>query len=212
MKIDLHLHSEYSWDSNVTISEYIQMAEKNNFGAIAISDHNSTESHSVIEQLQEKTDVILIPGQEISTKDGHLLVYGWVDTLDKDMSMAETVEQAHRSGGYCIAAHPFDPFRGGSFSKIFDTAIDGLEILNASAWLGVFNSWAERGYNKQHNSIVAVANSDSHKIEEFGAAYTLISPASSLDEVITNLKTAQVGGSRIGVKRKLKRLILRKMH
>jgi len=213
MKIDLHLHSQYSWDSSVPIEDYIKRAERHGFGAIAITDHNSIISHRIISSLQVKTKVILIPGQEVTTADGHLLVYGWVDQLPANLSMKETVKLAKQQDGITIAAHPFDPFRGGSFSKIFETGIDGFELLNASAWF-FFPNWLAKRAFKSHQELkmIGLGNSDSHRVEEFGTAYSQleVSGKITIDSVLSQLPSAVPMGKRIGILRKLNRFIRRK--
>ena len=212
-KVDLHLHSHYSWDSSVAIEEYIRQAESLDFTAIAITDHNNTESHHDIMKLQETTEVVLIPGQEVSTRDGHLLVYGWVKRLEPGLPMSATIDQAHLQAGICIAAHPFDPFRGGSFGKIFETHVDGFEILNASAWFS-FPNWLAKRAHAHHNQLAAVGNSDSHRLDEFGTAYTVLTLPHdvSLENLLSHLQHTDVGGRRIGIYRKLIRLFHRKIH
>ncbi len=212
MKVDLHLHSKYSWDSLVPIEAYISLAEERNFGAISISDHNNAESHEDIKELQKTTKVILIPGQEVSTSDGHLLVYGWLPTLPMKKTMKETVELARELGGenkvICVAAHPFDRLRGGKGKVIFTADIDGMEILNASTLVGVFNWIAKR--NSMKHPVFTVANSDSHRASEFGTAYSEIPDSNTIEEVLDNLKFAKVRGKKIGVIKKANRYFRRK--
>ncbi|MCE7735179.1 MAG: PHP domain-containing protein [Candidatus Heimdallarchaeota archaeon] len=212
MRVDLHLHSEYSWDSKVPIESYIKKAEKLGFGAISITDHNDTQSHGLIKKLQESTSVIIVPGQEINTLDGHLLIYGWLPTIDRDLSMIDTVIEARKQGGeskiYCIAAHPFDSFRGGKGKRVFEADIDGIEILNASAILGLFNTRAKN--NCQEMDFIKMGNSDSHRISEFGIAWTEIAESRNTDEVLQNLIGGDASGGRIGIRRKSSRFFRRK--
>lgn len=212
MKFDLHLHSLFSWDSKVRIEEYISKAEKLSYDAISITDHNTIESHSYLDKFQKITNVILIPGQEVSTKDGHLLVYGHTGLIPNNLTMNETILLAHKEKGVCIAAHPYDPLRGGSFSKIFKTQLDGLEILNASAWFNFPNYLAKRAFNNQSLVKIGIGNSDSHRLEEFGSAYSISSLATdfSLDSLQSHLENAIPVGSRIGILSKLDRFIMRK--
>ena len=204
MKVDLHLHSTYSWDSNVSIRDYITRAEALKFGASSITDHNNTDIHTLISELQDTTDVVLIPGQEVSTKDGHLLVYGNIPKLEQKWSMIRTINEAKLSDTpvLCIAAHPFDLFRGGKGLDVINAGVDGFEILNASTWFNFFNRRARRAAVK-HPELIYVGNSDSHKLSEFGTAYTDIEDAQSMIEVFENLKNGVVGGSIIGIKKKL---------
>lgn len=212
MKVDLHLHSEYSWDSKVPIENYIQKAEKLGFGAISITDHNNTESHEFIKNMQESTTVVLVPGQEINTLDGHLLIYGWLPTIDRDLSMSETILEARKQGGdsnvYCIAAHPFDSFRGGKGKRVFEADIDGIEIFNASALLGIFNARAKN--NSKYMDLIKMGNSDSHRISEFGIAWTEIAESNNAEKVLENLMNGVASGGRIGIRRKSARFFRRK--
>lgn len=213
LKADLHLHSEYSWDSKVPIESYIQNAEQKGFGAISITDHNNTESHELIKKFQESTKVILVPGQEINTLDGHLLIYGWLPTINRDLSMKETILEARTKANdnkiYCVAAHPFDSLRGGTGKRVFESDIDGIEILNASALLGFFNRRAKQ--NSKYMDIIKMGNSDSHRITEFGVAWNEIKDSKNVDEVLYNLLSGIASGGRIGIRRKSTRFFRRKL-
>lgn len=209
MKADLHVHSIYSWDSQVRIEDYITQAEELGLGAIAITDHNSTESHEQIKKLQETTQVILIPGQEVTTLDGHLLIYGFIPTIEKGLTMKESVKRAraHSKAIIAIAAHPFDRFRGGTGMKALESGVDGLEILNASALFSRPNTLAKKN---APDNFIKLGNSDCHLLEELGVAYNEIPNAKNFEEVLQNLNLAVASGKRIGLKRKVNRFVRRK--
>ena len=211
MKVDLHLHSKFSWDSKVEIKSYISEAERKKFGAISVTDHNTTENFQILQKLQEDTEVILIPGQEVSTLDGHLLVYGFVSTLPKHESMSKTIKHAKKEGEcICIAAHPFDKLRGGKGKKVLTTGIDGIETLNASTLFGYFNTQAMRAV--RGTDLFAVGNSDAHQLSEFGVAFTEINTARSFEQVLKNLRTGTAMGKRLGIWKKSIRFFRRKIH
>ena len=208
MKVDLHLHSEYSWDSRTKISSYIKNAEDRGFGAIAIADHNDIRSHRAIEKLQGDTEVILVPAQEVSTSDGHLLVYGWIDSLEQKRTMEDTVSLARDLGAQLtVAAHPYDLLRKGKGDRVLTTGIDGLEVLNASMLIGYFNYLGKKAVER--TGLFGVGNSDSHRISEFGFAYTIIEESKNVEEVLSNLSNGEIGGKRIGVIRKSRRFMQR---
>ncbi len=209
VKVDLHLHSKYSWDSKTQIESYVQRAEEENFGAIAIADHNDCRSHAHIERIQGETEILLIPAQEVSTKDGHLLVYGWIDSLTTGIPMRETVLEAKDAGALLtIAAHPYDLLRKGKGNRVLETGIDGIEVLNASMLIGYFNWLGKRAVER--TSLFGVGNSDSHRCSEFGMAYTEIKAATSIEDVLLNLRDGVPRGRRLGVMRKSKRFLQRK--
>jgi len=215
LKLDLHLHSEYSWDSKVPIKDFIRLAEEKNFGAISITDHNNTTSHESIVELQNLTEVILIPGQEVTTLDGHLLVYGFIPSLDQKQTMKETVSIAKNIARetnqpvLTIAAHPFDRFRSGKGKTVITTGIDGFEVLNASTWFNRFNKIAQKESDK-HKDLIFLGNSDSHRLSEFGTAYTKIKDVNTISEIFEKLQNGKVEGNIIGIRRKLIRFTSRK--
>lgn len=77
MKVDLHTHSNYSFDSTQSVEEIIELAIKNNIDILAICDHN--EYLGSLKGLQSK-DIEVISGIEIDCffEDDiiHLLGYG----------------------------------------------------------------------------------------------------------------------------------------
>ncbi len=212
MKADLHLHSEHSWDSTVPIAKYIERAEQLGFGAIAITDHNSIKSHAEIRKLQQRTEVLLVPGQETSTRDGHLLVYGWTDLVPSGLSMKESVEIAKGGGDLvlCVAAHPFDFFRGGKGRKILSAEIDGVEVLNASSLLG-YPNWCAKRFARGRFDI-QLGNSDSHRSAEFGTAYTRLSECETVEDLLKQLSAGIAEGKRIGIIKKSTRFFRRKLN
>lgn len=70
--VDMHFHSSYS-DSYSGVKSIIKLAQERGAG-VAITDHNLVQG--VEKALEEKSDVFIIPGMEISSWDGpHILVY-----------------------------------------------------------------------------------------------------------------------------------------
>ena len=78
MRLDLHVHSEYSPDSHSSIEAILKQAQEVGLDGIAITDHNSVLSFSVASKLAEELglDLIIVPGAEISTREGHLIALG----------------------------------------------------------------------------------------------------------------------------------------
>ncbi len=76
--IDLHMHTMFS-DGTVLPEEMVQLAIDNKLEAIAITDHDTTESLSHVLKAAEGTELTIIPGIEINTswkeKEVHVLGY-----------------------------------------------------------------------------------------------------------------------------------------
>jgi len=61
-----------------------------------------------------ETDLIIVPGIEISTCKGHIIAYGVTDgEFEMGLTPKETVDVIHRRGGIAVPAHPFDYIRLG---------------------------------------------------------------------------------------------------
>ena len=215
MKADLHVHSEYSWDSKVSIKTYIELAEDLGIDIISITDHNDIRSHEEIRELQKSTKVLLVPGQEINTANGHLLVYGWIPLIKRDLPMSETVELIHKMAMehkcqvISVAAHPFDFLRSGGGQVVLQSGIDGLEVLNASSLFTYFN---KKAYKKSRGlNLAKLGNSDSHRREEFATAFNEIPYCETVEDVLNNILKVRAMGNRIGIRRKLIRFSRRKL-
>lgn len=83
MKFDLHMHSCFSKDGELTPKQLIQKAKENQLEVIALCDHDSVQG--VLEMISEgeKENIQVIPGIECSTlisdNECHLLGYN-IDT------------------------------------------------------------------------------------------------------------------------------------
>ena len=85
----------------------------------------------------------------------------------------------------------------------------GIEILNASALLGIFNTRAKN--HSKFMDFIKMGNSDSHRISEFGKAWTEIKESKNVEGVLHNLLGGHARGARIGWSRKSIRFVRRKL-
>ena len=73
---DLHIHSCLSpcGDDDMTPNNIVNMAAIKGLNAIAITDHNSTLQLPSIMELSSSYNMLVIPGVEVSTKEGYHVV------------------------------------------------------------------------------------------------------------------------------------------
>jgi 3',5'-nucleoside bisphosphate phosphatase len=64
-KYDLHIHSKYSPDADLQVSDIIDICTEKNMKTIALTDHNSVEESIDFFNSNIKTDITVIPGIEI---------------------------------------------------------------------------------------------------------------------------------------------------
>ena len=76
-RIDLHVHTTAS-DSTASPAEAVRLAKEAGLSAIAITDHDTVSGYAEAAEAGKKYGVEVVPGIEISTKDGravHILGY-----------------------------------------------------------------------------------------------------------------------------------------
>jgi len=106
-KADLHIHSSYSFDSTSSIEVVMEQAAfRAGLNVIAITDHDVFGGALRAVELAPRYGIEVIPGIEISTRDGHLLALFLHEPIAAGLSLLETLHRAGEQGGLCIAAHP----------------------------------------------------------------------------------------------------------
>jgi hypothetical protein len=167
IKIDLHIHSKYSYDCFLEPKIIIKIAKKRNLDGVAITDHNSLKGSTEVKKIAK--DFLIVSGVEIKTLLGEILAYGIQEEIKPEQNIFETIDKIHEQGGIAIAPHPFDLFRKYSGKNIVK-GIDGVEVFNSRCTLNYFNYLAVRKAKEMNLSMIA--GSDAHIIEEIGKAFT----------------------------------------
>ena len=127
MKADLHVHTCYSNDGRTTMEELVEYAERFGIGCIAVTDHNSFEAYG---QLKDNGRVIIIPAEEVSSAEGHIVALGIDRLIPRDKSIQETIDLIHEAGGYAFAAHPYRWWSGLGEKNTLAYPFDGIEARN----------------------------------------------------------------------------------
>nr|WP_314468824.1 CehA/McbA family metallohydrolase [uncultured Novosphingobium sp.] len=151
----------------------------------AITDHNNVALYGSMRELQPfYDDILLIPGREMTTEQGHANVFGTTEYIDHRLGeksmphMATMIERAHAAGGLFSINHPGSPtdFRcrgcGWSAPEATYTATDAMEVMNSG------NLWKQLGggdaggdvaiWEKQlaqGRRITAIGGSDNHDVD-----------------------------------------------
>lgn len=182
IKVDLHVHSEGSYDANESVDHILEHAQHIGLDAIAVTDHNCIEKSLEASEKAEDYGLIGITGVEVSTSDGHLLALGVEELPEKGKSFIETVKEIRELGGTAVVPHPFQRTRHGvKKSKI--QSIDAVEVYNS--WL--FTGWRNKRAKKyaRNRDLPEVANSDAHTLGMIGKSYTEINTAFAENDEFT---------------------------
>ena len=183
MKFDLHIHSTYS-DGHADVKDILLAAKRRGLGGIALTDHDNMRGIPVARRYikEHKLDLVLIPGVEVTTSEGHLLVLGVEKPPEKKLSPEETIEMAHDLGGIADVPHPYHPFRH-AIGRIPDA--DAVEVYNSKHLFGLANGRARIEAKRRKMSMVA--GSDSHFAETVGLGVTEIE-AEDVDSVLEAIR------------------------
>jgi len=173
MRFDLHVHSNCS-DGRDEVKTILQAARRRGLAGLSITDHDTLKGSQKALQIirEERMNLILIPGAEVTTTEGHLLVLGIEELPPRDRSPEETADLAREQGGISIVPHPYHPFRH-AIGRIPDC--DAVEVYNSKHLFGIANARARRGAKKR--GLPMVAGSDSHFAVTVGLGVTEIQAA-----------------------------------
>jgi len=180
LKIDLHTHSCFSGDGVSSPEELIAAARQKGLDGFALTDHNTCEgidyllSEGLMRADGQPVDgILVIPGIEVTTRDGHLLCIGTTLPPMKGRPAAEVCKAIHERGGLAIPPHPYDLFRAGIRQSTMERLeIDAVEVFNAATTLRRYN---RRAFEyAQTRRLPMTAGSDAHHEAAIGTAYTIV--------------------------------------
>jgi predicted metal-dependent phosphoesterase TrpH len=204
LKLDLHVHTCYSYDSSITLKQVVDYSKKRGLDGVAITDHNTVEG-----ALKLKThDIIVIPGIEISTLNGHLLGLNVTAPIPAKLGIEETILLIHQAGGIAVAPHPTTFYKSPPSRKT--SSYDAVEVTNASSFpFAVFTHLNKRF--AANLGLPQTGGSDSHYAPEIGVAYTIVEADPEVDEIVGAIKKGTIYpmGKGIPWKTRLERTALR---
>lgn len=105
---ELHCHTWHS-DGDASPLERVELARERGLDFLAVTDHNTTSTQYELATLSN-SDLILIPGLEVTTFKGHFNVWGigdWVDfRVLRSEDMAASIRFAVEHGAVVSCNHP----------------------------------------------------------------------------------------------------------
>jgi predicted metal-dependent phosphoesterase TrpH len=175
--IDLHVHTHpASPCSSASADALIEEAKRIGLAGMCLTDHNHVWDPSRVEELRQKRGFLVLRGNEITTNQGDILVFG----LDRDVQGIIDLKQLRRevkkAGGFMIVAHPFRGFLIVDMDQVGLTPekamerplfqyVDAVEVLNGKV-TEKENEFASRV--TQGLGLPATGGSDAHDVTEIG--------------------------------------------
>ncbi len=195
MRIDLHCHSEASWDSSSPLKEIPERCVEKHIRIQAITDHDNIWG---AQQLQATVlargdlPLTIIVGEEISTSEGEIIGLFLTQKIDAGLSAEKTVAEIKEQGGLVLLPHGFDPLKRWHLKmearKRIASSIDIVETFNSRIsrprWNRAAVKWAEE------KRVLMSAGSDAHTIADIGNAWVEVpaQPINSPADLMAALK------------------------
>ena len=205
MIIDIHTHTyPTSDDSALTPEQLIAEAKRIGLDGVCMTEHDGFWTPQDIEELAKAHDFPIFPGCEVTTEDGHLLVYGlhkYIFGMHRASFVRQLVDDA---GGAIVVAHPYRRnFRPGdsespaAYYEMLDKASrnavfgmsDAVEVLNGrgSEQENAFSHEVAKRFDMK-----GTGASDAHRLEDLGTFATEFHrPVRGLDDFISELKAGR---------------------
>jgi predicted metal-dependent phosphoesterase TrpH len=187
---DLHVHTNYSKDGESSVEEILRKAEEEGLDAIAITDHDSVDGAK--RALAIESTVLVIPGIEVSTKQGHLLVLGVTEIIPAGLDVVATVNIARRMGALAILPHPYHVWRHGVArrKKSGMHIVDAVEAFNSRYIVGSANEKAARIARRLGKP--CVGGSDAHNAKFVGFGRTYVDAEKTVPAILEGIRAGRV--------------------
>jgi hypothetical protein len=169
---DGHLHTVHS-DGRRLPAEVAAGARQAGLDFMVSTDHNTSSSHAVWGEYAGE-DLLIITGEEVTTRNGHWLALGlpageWIDWRyrSRDDAFGRFARQVRRSGGLVVPAHPYCPYIASQWKFGYDDA-DAVEVWNGpwtyddESAVDTWDAGLAEAVRTGRRWLPAVGNSDAH--------------------------------------------------
>jgi len=179
--VDIHVHTfPASPCATDDVDAMIREAKRIGIDAICITDHNHVWPPDEIDALRQKHDFTVFRGNEITTDQGDMVVFGLHEDIQGIVPIEDLQRRVSGAGGVVIAAHPFRGFKTFNTAQLGLTvekagerplfkAVDAVEVLNGKV-TPAENEFARRVASNL--KLPGTGGSDAHAAEEVGQCAT----------------------------------------
>ena len=172
------MHTNFS-DGWPTPFDLVAHSRLTGLDVIAVTDHDTIEGAlRACDHAAGRSKLQVIVGEEVSSRNGHIVGLFLERRVRPGMSAAATVHAIHEQGGLAIAVHPFwrtqRRARGGAVHGVgwlaAELPFDAIEVENATPGFYLFNHLARR--LSMGLGCAEVGGSDAHILDAVGRAFT----------------------------------------
>jgi predicted metal-dependent phosphoesterase TrpH/glycosyltransferase involved in cell wall biosynthesis len=190
--VDLHMHTDHSYDCATPVEVLLAEARAKGLGAIAVTEHN--EISGALEAAQKAKGIKVIVGEEVKTaSQGEVIGLFIEEKIPRGMTLRETIAEIKRQGGLVYVPHPFDRMHSvPDYRHLLDVLdeIDLIEVFNPRVAIAEFNEEAVRFAAKYR--MIAGAGSDAHVPQGLGSVRIRMHDFDGPEQFLESLRTADI--------------------
>jgi predicted metal-dependent phosphoesterase TrpH len=154
----------------------------------AVTDHDSVRGcRATVELASAYPDILVIPGVEISTEQGDVVVLGTYELPPKPWTPEVVTDFAKSIGAVSIVAHPFRMYGMGERAR--NVKVDAIEVLNGGSSQTANDEAKELAKSL---SLPGTAGSDAHQVSELFSVFNKVSASLDVDSVLKAIKQGSV--------------------
>jgi len=189
--VDVHLHTRFSFDASIGPKHVADALNAHPvIKGVAITDHNTLEGYFHVRKFASVyPDVVVVPGVEVGTMLGDVIVLGVTEKPAYWCSLESVIDFAKARGGVLVVPHPY---RGGG---IRDAA---MKIPNGWGAVEVLNPDSSEEEKRMAETLAKTTNlpgvggSDAHHVYQMWKAYTEIEADPNVESILKAIKNNMV--------------------
>jgi predicted metal-dependent phosphoesterase TrpH len=188
LRVDLHLHSNFSHDGRSSLQELINRARESSLDRIALTDHNTVEGALSLVRMAPE---LAIAGEEVKTLEGEVIGLFITSRVPPFLVPEEAMDLIHGMGGLTYVPHPLDRQRSHFHAERMVELAGRIDIIET------YNPWCDAAANRAAAQLadelgkVSATGSDSHSADELGRSWMEMEEYSSTEDFLDKLRFAR---------------------
>jgi predicted metal-dependent phosphoesterase TrpH len=168
LRVDLHLHSNFSHDGRSSLQQLIDRARECGLDRIALTDHNTFDGAAKLVRLAPE---LAIAGEEIKTLEGEVIGLFITSRVQPFLRPEDVMDLIHGMGGLVYIPHPLDRHRSHFLAERLAVLANRIDIIET------YNPWCDASANQAAARLaedlgkVAATGSDAHSADELGRSW-----------------------------------------
>ena len=126
LRVDLHLHSNFSHDGQSTLEALIERSRECSLDRIALTDHNTVEGALELARMAPELTIV---GEEVKTREGEVIGLFITEHLPPYQAPEEVMDLIHGMGGLSYLPHPLDRRRSNFRPERVVELADRIDII-----------------------------------------------------------------------------------